>query len=570
MFSSRWGSDFLRVIAQVLVVTMILQGLQVQNLPYLLSRARHALSSPASPAGERKGEGSSAPLFAEAQAQPPPPGGECAPPDCIPLPSPITLARSLSAFSIDTLSGGQLTITYTIFNKRDEEIGEPLLVTQLAPGVSLVTADPVPDQPPMPDGTLAFVLPNIPPFGEVKAVLTVEVATGGDPVPVEVGTPRAFGNIRTRAVKASLAALALPQTLGVAGDLVACTMDTCTGANTPDRYVLQTIGDVGCDPVALFEFVRDKVGYESYRGSLRGARGTLWSMAGNALDQASLLNAMLRACGIPSRYVSGTLSVPDAQELILSMFPPITRAVGGLPAANLPPIGDVNLNDLLLNASQFLPGADQISDPANDPQLLSETQDHFWVEYFDGSSFVALDPTFQRAAVGQTFAPAGSAFVEVDDAIRHKVEFQLVTEFLGTGVFGAFTTIPAEIDPLFNSPVSSIRRIGNLNVVENAVQWPTTGMPMMSPTKTFRSVELVGEPVSIGHFVDQKNLIVGVANTYSPWMQVGNSAELIRGTDYQEIHSFLGSSVLSSLFLRMRVIDAQGNGQDFDRALVTG
>lgn len=36
----------------------------------------------------------------------------------------------------------------------------------------------------------------------------------------------------------------------------------------------------------LFAFVRDEIGYEWYVGSLRGARGTFWSRAGNALDRA--------------------------------------------------------------------------------------------------------------------------------------------------------------------------------------------------------------------------------------------------------------------------------------------
>ncbi len=50
------------------------------------------------------------------------------------------------------------------------------------------------------------------------------------------------------------------------------------------------------------------IGYNSYTGSLRGARGTLWSSAGNALDVASLGVALLRASGIPAQYVAGTLS----------------------------------------------------------------------------------------------------------------------------------------------------------------------------------------------------------------------------------------------------------------------
>ena len=75
------------------------------------------------------------------------------------------------------------------------------------------------------------------------------------------------------------------------------------------------------DPNPIFAFVRDKIGYESYKGSLRGARGTLWSKAGNALDQASLLIALLRVSGIEAQYVQGTLSDELSKDLILSMFP---------------------------------------------------------------------------------------------------------------------------------------------------------------------------------------------------------------------------------------------------------
>ena len=63
----------------------------------------------------------------------------------------------------------------------------------------------------------------------------------------------------------------------------------------------------------MFEAVRG-FGYESYLGSLRGTRGTLWSKAGNALDKSSLLIAMLRASGVPARYRHGTLDAARTSE----------------------------------------------------------------------------------------------------------------------------------------------------------------------------------------------------------------------------------------------------------------
>ena len=68
-----------------------------------------------------------------------------------------------------------------------------------------------------------------------------------------------------------------------------------------DEYMVQKASELGNDWQVMFEYVRS-LGYESYAGSLRGTRGTLWSEAGNSLDQSSLLIAMLRGSGIPAGY----------------------------------------------------------------------------------------------------------------------------------------------------------------------------------------------------------------------------------------------------------------------------
>ena len=246
------GLSAWRRLAQLLVVTTVVQGLQVHQLPLLLARRRLAPAASPGPLASPENPPS---LVSEALAQPVPPG-------VIPLPSPIVLARTQSAFSLDTLgSGNSLAITYTVFNRRDEEVGEILVVTTLQPGVTLIAATPTPDQPTPPDGRLAFVLPSIPPFGQVTATLTVSLA----PMTLQVDSgARAFGNLRTRSVDAGVGPTTLRPTLGVNTDLLRSTID----ANTSDRYVLQTIGEVGCDPAALFGFVRGG-SYTVYAGRER-------------------------------------------------------------------------------------------------------------------------------------------------------------------------------------------------------------------------------------------------------------------------------------------------------------
>ncbi|MFH1231327.1 MAG: transglutaminase-like domain-containing protein, partial [Planctomycetota bacterium] len=58
------------------------------------------------------------------------------------------------------------------------------------------------------------------------------------------------------------------------------------------------------DPVKIYNWVYENVEYEDwYFGSQKGAYGTYLTKRGNAWDQCSLLIALLRICGISTRYV---------------------------------------------------------------------------------------------------------------------------------------------------------------------------------------------------------------------------------------------------------------------------
>ncbi|WP_052342721.1 transglutaminase domain-containing protein [Bacillus sp. EB01] len=65
--------------------------------------------------------------------------------------------------------------------------------------------------------------------------------------------------------------------------------------------------------LSLYDYVRNKVKFEPYLGSRKGATGTLQQLAGNDVDQASLLISLLRYKGIPARYVTGTVEIPIEQ-----------------------------------------------------------------------------------------------------------------------------------------------------------------------------------------------------------------------------------------------------------------
>lgn len=71
--------------------------------------------------------------------------------------------------------------------------------------------------------------------------------------------------------------------------------------------------ELGSSAAAIYDFVRNEVAFQPYLGSRKGSAETLRQMAGNDTDQASLLIALLRAAGVPSRYVRGTLEMGPEQ-----------------------------------------------------------------------------------------------------------------------------------------------------------------------------------------------------------------------------------------------------------------
>lgn len=64
------------------------------------------------------------------------------------------------------------------------------------------------------------------------------------------------------------------------------------------------------NPVEIYNWVRNSVKWMPTFGSIQGSQSTLDKQAGNSFDTASLLISLLRAAGIPSRYVYGTIDVP--------------------------------------------------------------------------------------------------------------------------------------------------------------------------------------------------------------------------------------------------------------------
>ena len=106
-----------------------------------------------------------------------------------------------------------------------------------------------------------------------------------------------------------------------------------------DVQITQAITDLaismGGRPLDLFNYVHDRFDTELYYGSKKGSLGTLLEAAGNDVDQASLLIALLRASGIPARYATGTVLLSEAQARDLARLNPPPGASSALSATNI-------------------------------------------------------------------------------------------------------------------------------------------------------------------------------------------------------------------------------------------
>ncbi|MCH7311201.1 transglutaminase domain-containing protein [Acinetobacter sp. ANC 4805] len=81
-----------------------------------------------------------------------------------------------------------------------------------------------------------------------------------------------------------------------------------------DVQISQEIKDLAAqlnhNPAKIYKWVYDNIEFVPTYGSIQGSAYTLETKRGNSTDTSSLLIALLRASGIPARYVSGTIDVP--------------------------------------------------------------------------------------------------------------------------------------------------------------------------------------------------------------------------------------------------------------------
>ncbi len=212
-------------------------------------------------------------------------------------------------------------------------------------------------------------------------------------------------------------------------------------------------------PEAAFEFIRDQIALEPYPGVMKGARGTLVTRGGNALDRALLLAAILKHNRVSARIAHARLSENQGRQLLqwIASAPGATeRMLVSLNTIDVPPstrpdqqaLADalerratvaartveaaVNGSGPLLAASLKSAGVTGPSDTGQ--QALEVLVDHYWVQADVGGQTVDLDPASAGAQVGQHLADASDTLNPDDlpDDIFQHLRFRIVADFNAT------------------------------------------------------------------------------------------------------------------------------------------
>jgi len=113
----------------------------------------------------------------------------------------------------------------------------------------------------------------------------------------------------TRRVAPPVAAPNLATDPPTADDLA----ETKTVVLAPD--IVAKAAAYGKSASALFALVYNEIQFVPYYMLVQNSESVLWSGKGNDADQATLLIALLRASGIPARYVMGHIPVPTADAI---------------------------------------------------------------------------------------------------------------------------------------------------------------------------------------------------------------------------------------------------------------
>lgn len=224
------------------------------------------------------------------------------------------------------------------------------------------------------------------------------------------------------------------------------------------------LDELDFDVDKIISFSKKEIAFEQYAGILRGAKGVLFSRAGNSIDQSLLLAKLLRDAGYDARIVGAELTRDQAREVLRAMkedfgSPPaiadpgalldVLREVSGIgedisdevkrafydyvnfvPRAENAPVHDQILAITEFLTRQLHSRKLQFDGEHVQEQLLREAQQYFWVQYKESASAPWSDvhplfrtqPTFQPPEPGETYSGA------LPERLQHRLRFQVFIE----------------------------------------------------------------------------------------------------------------------------------------------
>jgi len=218
------------------------------------------------------------------------------------------------------------------------------------------------------------------------------------------------------------------------------------------------------DAESIIGFTKSAVAFEQYPGVLRGPTGTLFSRAGNAIDQSLFLANLLREAGYDARVAGGRVSEDDAAHVLKALKQPVTPA---------PPLGDAGgfldvlekygvlreelsaerktafeeyiretpvatewpIYESVTETSNFI--IKQLNDAGAKfgggsfrTSLLNEARDYYWVQYKENAAepWVNVHPIFSHETPFQS--PEAQTYINdvVPEALQHRLRFQVFVE----------------------------------------------------------------------------------------------------------------------------------------------
>ena len=247
------------------------------------------------------------------------------------------------------------------------------------------------------------------------------------------------------------------------------------------------------DPETIIQFVQDKIYFEQYVGMLRGAEGTLMGRAGNALEQAVLLERLLSDSGAETRFARTVLSDEQAQALVNQML---------MPKPELPPVGNLAaMGDIIEQLSEFtdydqgefanrieqalvpqdvssserytdtLAVSEELvttlekaglgfGDSDVESVLIEEAKDYVWLEYrFDNQEWQSAHPA--AANLDLTNLEASQYFTDgIPEELKHHLRVEVEIEQVGD------SSVTQEIMTPFEMPIADLS--GRLLTYTNA------------------------------------------------------------------------------------------------------